>query len=133
MHPLRRSLLALCTLALLAPFPGPARAAAVAGEATARMEQGPQGPRIYAYYYLFWNADHWHDKLGPNYPYGRDNLPLPATLEPGGCGAKSKYRDNELFDVPAHRLWSQDNPALIEKDVRLAAEAGLAGFLANWH
>ncbi len=24
-----------------------------------------------AYYYLWWSKAHWHDKLGPNFPYGR--------------------------------------------------------------
>lgn len=120
-------------VALLVGSPAPALLAPLPGNSRAQLEPQQTGPRIYAYYYLWWNTDHWHDKLGPNYPYERDNLPLPATLEPGGCGAKSKFRGNQLFDVPAHRLWSQDNPALIEKDVRLAANAGLAGFLANWH
>ena len=88
-------------------------------------------PRIYAYYYLWWSDQHWKDKLGPNYPYERRPLPLPAKLGEGGCNARSKFEGNQLFDVPK-RLLSQDQPGVIERDVRNAAAAGLGGFLVNW-
>lgn len=131
----RRPGLVLLALGLLISTTGVARSAVLghgsAGEVT--VQQASRGPRIYAYYYTWWNKDHWHDKLGPNYPYERERLPLPATLEKGGCNAKSKYPENQLFDVPERHLWSQDNPRVIERDVRTAARAGLAGFLVNWH
>ena len=89
------------------------------------------GTRVYAYYYLWWSTNHWHDKLGSSYPYGASPLPLPATLDPSGCGAVSRYAGNQLTDVPA-ALYSQDDPGVIERDVRTAAAAGLAGFIVNW-
>jgi hypothetical protein len=89
------------------------------------------GTHVLAYYYLWWSTNHWHDKLGPSYPYGASPLPLPATLDASGCGAVSRYAGNQLTDVPA-ALYSQDDPGLIEKHVRAAAAAGLAGFLVNW-
>jgi hypothetical protein len=89
------------------------------------------GTHVFAYYYLWWSTSHWQDKLGSAYPYGASPLPLPATLDASGCGAVSRYTGNQLTDVPA-ALYSQDDPGLIEKHVRLAASAGLAGFLVNW-
>ena len=89
------------------------------------------GRRVYAYYYLWWSNNHWHDKLGSSYPYGAAPLPLPATLDGGGCGATSLYQGNQLTDVPS-ALYSQDDAGLIEQHVRAAAGAGLAGFIVNW-
>ena len=89
------------------------------------------GTHVYAYYYLWWSSAHWHDKLGASYPFGASPLPLPATLDVSGCGAVSRYPGNQLTDVPA-ALYSQDDPGLIERHVREAAGAGIAGFLVNW-
>ena len=33
-------------------------------------------PRVYAYYYLWWSAQHWQDKLGSNYPYTASPLQI---------------------------------------------------------
>jgi hypothetical protein len=88
-------------------------------------------PRAFAYYYLWWSADHWKSSLGRNYPVNASPMPLPATLDAGGCGTRSKYIGNHLTDVPSH-IYSQDNPGLIESDVRQAAAAGLTGFAVNW-
>lgn len=85
----------------------------------------------YAYYYLWWSTKHWHDKLGSAFPYGAKPLPLPATLAPSGCPPRSRYPGNQLTDVPA-ALFTQDDAAVIERDVRLAASSGLSGFLVNW-
>jgi hypothetical protein len=85
----------------------------------------------YAYYYLWWSSQHWHDKLGPAYPYGQRPLPLPATRPATECPPSSLFAGNQLTDVP-EALFSQDDPAVAERDVRSAAGAGLSGFLANW-
>lgn len=85
----------------------------------------------YAYYYLWWSTRHWHDKLGSAFPYGARPLPLPATLAPSGCPPRSRYLGNQLTDVPA-ALFTQDDAAVIERDVRLAASSGLSGFIVNW-
>jgi hypothetical protein len=84
-----------------------------------------------AYYYLWWSLDHWHDKLGPNFPYKESPLPLPATLNSIGCHARSRFARNRLTDVP-HALYGQDQHGVIERHVRQATKAGLDGFIANW-
>src|SRR3954468_23631158 len=84
-----------------------------------------------AYYYLWWSKDHWHDKLGHNFPYGRSPLPLPASLNAAGCDPHSHYAGNHITDVP-RALYSQDQPAVIEHHVRQARAAGLHGFIAKW-
>jgi hypothetical protein len=88
-------------------------------------------PPIFAYYYLWWSASHWKNKLGSKYPTTAATLPLPATVDASGCNARTLYSGNQLTDVPA-KLYSQDDPGVIEKDVRTAAKAGLAGFAVNW-
>src|SRR5512138_367856 len=86
---------------------------------------------VYAYYYLWWSDQHWEDKLGPNYPYKASPLPLPAKTDANGCSAVSKYKGNELLDVPT-KLISQDDPGAIEDDIRIAKKTGLTGFWLNW-
>jgi hypothetical protein len=71
-------------------------------------------PRVYAYYYLWWSAQHWKNKLGSNYPYNASPLPLPATTDADGCNAVSKYAGNQLVDVPS-KLVSQDEPGAIKR------------------
>jgi hypothetical protein len=88
-------------------------------------------PPVFAYYYLWWSANHWKSALGPNYPVTASPLPLPATLDSTGCGARSRYVGNTLTDVPG-RIYSQDDAGFIEADVRQAAAAGLTGFAVNW-
>lgn len=89
------------------------------------------GPRIFAYYYLWWSADHWRQALGSSYPLSANPLPLPASLDANGCNPSANYPGATLTDVPA-RIYSQDDPGFIEADVREAAAAGLAGFAVNW-
>ncbi len=87
--------------------------------------------RMFAFYYLWWDTQHWHSRLGPNYPYGGNPLPLPATLSADGCTVTNNYPGNQLTDV-ASPLWTQDDPAQISSDVALAAKTGLAGFAVSW-
>jgi len=91
----------------------------------------PSAAPVFAFYYLWWSTHHWHDKLGPAYPYGADPLPLPATLPASGCPPTSTYPGNQLTDVPT-QLWSQDDPGQIAADEQQAASAGLTGFAVNW-
>jgi hypothetical protein len=100
------------------------RAAATTATTTAK-------PRVFAYYYLWWSADHWRTSLGSHYPTTASPLPLPATLASNGCNPHSLYTGNHLTDVPAH-LYSQDDPGFIEADLRQAASFGLTGFIVNW-
>ncbi len=86
---------------------------------------------VYAYYYLWWSTQHWNDKLGPNYPYSASPLPLPATTDADGCNAVPNYSGDQLLDVPT-ALYSQDDPGVIENDIRTAKSAGVTGFWLNW-
>jgi hypothetical protein len=107
------------------PAPAPTTATPTA---TAR----PQGG-IFAYYYLWWSARHWHDKLGMSYAYSENPLPLPAVIGTDGCSTVSTYAGNQLTDVPASLAsQDQDDPVSVERDVRNAASAGLRGFFVNW-
>ncbi|HLO32226.1 MAG TPA: endo-1,3-alpha-glucanase family glycosylhydrolase [Anaerolineales bacterium] len=90
------------------------------------------GKPVYAYYYLWWSTQHWKDKLGANYPYTASPLPLPATTDADGCNAVSKYPGNQLIDIPS-ALFSQDDPGVIEGDIRTAKNAGISGFWLNWN
>jgi hypothetical protein len=87
--------------------------------------------RMFAFYYLWWDTQHWHARLGPNYPYSANPLPLPATISGGGCTVTNNYDGNQLTDV-ASPLWTQDDPAQIRSDVAQAAQTGLAGFAVSW-
>jgi hypothetical protein len=86
---------------------------------------------MFAFYYLWWDTQHWHARLGPNYPYSANPLPLPATLSGNGCTVTNNYPGNQLTDV-ASPLWTQDDPSQIRSDVALAAQTGLAGFAVSW-
>jgi hypothetical protein len=92
----------------------------------------PQGG-IFAYYYLWWSARHWHDKLGPAYAYADIPLPLPAVIGIDGCSTSTLYAGNQMTDVPTSlAAQDQDDPASVERDVRNAVSAGLGGFFVNW-
>jgi hypothetical protein len=84
-------------------------------------------------YYLWWSGSHWHDRLGPNYPYAASPNPLPATLDSTGCGTVSKYSGNTLTDVSQGLAYDQSKASTIEADVRLAASLGVTGFAVNWN
>jgi len=94
-------------------------------------EPSVNGKPVYAYYYLWWSEKHWHDKLGPNYPYDALPLPLPATTDADGCNPLSLYTGNQLLDV-SPELYIQDDPGVIEDDIRIAKDAGVNGFWLNW-
>jgi hypothetical protein len=100
-------------------------------KAKAAPQYATSSPRVYAYYYLWWSKKHWQDQLGSSYPYTVSPLPLPASTDANGCGPASRYTGNHLLDVPA-RLYGQDDPGVIERDIRSAKGAGLSGFWLNW-
>jgi Glycosyl hydrolase family 71 len=87
---------------------------------------------VYAYYYLWWSANHWRNKLGPNYPYNASPPPLPARTDWNGCNAVSNYAGNQLLDVGINTLFSQDVAAVIQWDIQAAKNAGITGFWVNW-
>jgi hypothetical protein len=87
---------------------------------------------FFVIYYLWWSTNHWHAKLGPDYPYTKTPNPLPATLDASGCNAKTLYRGNQVTDVSQKLAYQQDDPQVILNDVRLAASSGVTGFAINW-
>jgi hypothetical protein len=105
--------------------------AATAAGVTVTNDAATTTSPVFAYYYLWWSLSHWNDMLGPNYPVSANPLPLPSTLDSGGCNPASSFAGNRLTDVP-YRLYSQDDVGFIEADVRQAAAAGLTGFAVNW-
>src|ERR1700737_2446304 len=59
--------------------PTPTQPATSSSSPTASTPQGPLVPDargVYIHYYLFWSAQHWRDRLGPNYPTNASPLPL---------------------------------------------------------
>jgi hypothetical protein len=100
---------------------------------TAGAGQASNSKPVFAYYYLWWSRKHWLDRLGSNYPYNATPNPLPASLDAGGCSAVSLYPGNTLTDVSQGLAYDQNDPAVIERDVRLAAGANLGGFVVNWN
>lgn len=104
-----------------------------ASERESRARQISSSKPVFAYYYLWWSRNHWVDRLGPNFPYGVTPNPLPATLDAGGCSAVSRYPGNTLTDVSQGLAYDQNNREVIERDVRQAAAANLAGFAVNWN
>jgi len=108
-----------------------APSAATSSVSVSAQPSAPSHAPVFAFYYLWWSLKHWHDKLGPGYPYAANPLPVPASLPSDGCPPKSEYAGNQLTDVPTH-LWSQDDPGRIQADEQQAAGAGLTGFALNW-
>ena len=87
---------------------------------------------VFAIYYMWWDRQHWLSHLGRRYPATAAAAPLPATLDRSGCGAVSRYPGNVETDVSRGLAYDQSKPQTITRDVRLAAQAGLAGFVVNW-
>lgn len=87
---------------------------------------------MYAYYYLWWTTQHWQTTLGTRFPYSQSPLPLPASLDAGGCNPSSLYSGNIETDTPA-TLFSQDDPSQVTYDVQSAIAAGLSGFAVDWY
>jgi hypothetical protein len=66
--------------ASVAAQPSPTKPATGAGVKAAAFARSSQ-EGMYAYYYLWWDTQHWQTMLGANYPYGQSPLPLPAVLD----------------------------------------------------
>ncbi|HEV7205054.1 MAG TPA: hypothetical protein VGN18_10605 [Jatrophihabitans sp.] len=111
--------------------------AAVASGSTTPGATGSKAPTtrhapVFAIYYLWWDHHHWTSHLGSAYPVTAPAPPLPATLDASGCGTVNRFAGNVETDISPGLAYDQDNPATIVRDVRLAAAAGLAGFIVNW-
>ena len=87
---------------------------------------------VFAIYYLWWDRQHWTSRLGPAYPVAAGGLPLPAALDVSGYGTVNHFAGNVETDVSPGLAYDQNNPDTVRRDVRLAASAGLTGFVVNW-
>lgn len=92
----------------------------------------PGKPPVYLHYYLWWTAQHWHDKLGSSYPYGARPPILPGTLGASGCRATVAFRGASIVDVPSEGLSDQSDPATFDRHIAAAAGAGVRGFVVSW-
>jgi hypothetical protein len=97
---------------------------------------GPQGPSagatVYLHYYLWWTPQHWHDKLGPGFPYVATAPPPPGRTDATGCNPEVFYPGSQLVDVPAEGLYDQGQAATFDAHISRASAAGVSGFLASW-
>lgn len=119
-----------------APTPTPTTStstgpAAQSGGPPSTTAPGRSAP-VFAIYYLWWDRQHWTSRLGRGYPTTDTGQTLPATLDASGCATRTSYPGNVETDVSPGLSYDQDNPAVISRDVRLAAHTGLAGFVVNW-
>jgi hypothetical protein len=89
-------------------------------------------PAVYVHYYMWWTTQHWHDKLGPAYPFGSASLPIPGSLDAAGCNPKGFFGGTQIVDLPTEGLYDQSQAATFEHHVDLANRAGLKGFLVSW-
>ncbi len=101
---------------------------------------GPSTPQLYVLYYLWWSTYHWHNTLGPNYPYSQAASavangampPLPGTVGANGCGAKASYSGDSLIDVPSEGLYDQASGSTFDYHIRLAVSHSITGFIVDW-
>jgi hypothetical protein len=87
---------------------------------------------VFAFYYLWWDRQHWLSHLGSHYPAMSRPDPLPATVDAAGCQSRSLFAGNVETDVSQALAYDQSTRQTVNDDVRLAAKTGLAGFLVNW-
>jgi hypothetical protein len=107
------------------PSPSTTRAAAASPSPT----PGAKAP-VYLDYYLWWTTQHWHDKLGPNYPYA--TLPIPGTVDASGCNPRVYYKGSQIVDLPSEGLYDQAQGSTFDRHISLATAAGVSGFMASW-
>jgi hypothetical protein len=105
-------------------------AASPAGAPSATVAQS--GPAVYLHYYIWWTANHWRDKLGPNYPTQASPLPLPGSIGSNGCNPQAGYRGATIVDIPAEGLYDQHLASTFDHHIQLASDAGVRGFLVDW-
>lgn len=122
------ALVSSCTAGSTRPNP-PSTGAATSSSSN----PSPQPPApIFAIYYLWWDRSHWLSHLGPRYPVTAAPPPLPATLDASGCSTAERFPGNVVTDVSPQLAYDQSDPRTIQRDVELAAGAGLRGFVVNW-
>jgi hypothetical protein len=87
---------------------------------------------VYLHYYLWWTRQHWHEKLGPGFPYVAATPPPPGRTDGTGCNPQVFYPGSQLVDVPAEGLYDQDQGGTFDAHIAEASAAGVSGFLASW-
>ena len=110
------------------------------GQAPARTAGPPRTPPppatsgqpVYLHYYLWWTPQHWRSKLGPAYPLGAADPPLPGKMDEAGCNPQVSYSGAQIVDLPAEGLYDQGQPDTYTHHIDLAWRAGVKGFLVSW-
>ena len=87
---------------------------------------------VYLYYYMWWTPAHWLAKLGPQYPSGSTQLPLPGSTNAQGCSPTAAFAGASIVDVPQQGLYDQNQASSYEVQIEEAVQAGVTGFLASW-
>jgi len=91
-------------------------------------------------YYLWWSTYHWHNTLGPNYPYTQEAAdiasgatpPLPGTLGANGCNEQPSYAGDSIVDIPNEGLYDQAQGSTFDHHIAVAASHSITGFIVDW-
>jgi hypothetical protein len=118
---------------LTAPGNGATKApSATPHSAVTPKRQATTAPPVYLHYYLWWTPQHWKSKLGPDYPYGASQPPLPGKLDADACNPQVSYAKAQVVDLPAEGLYDQGDQSTFTRHITLAWQAGIQGFLVSW-
>ena len=106
--------------------------AGAASRSTGAVPPARPGSNAYVHYYLWWSIQHWHDKLGPAYPYTANPLPLPGSTDATGCNPSLRFPGATIVDLPSEGLYNQDLASTYDLHIATAAAAGVRGFVVSW-
>jgi hypothetical protein len=120
------------TAAAVHSTPASSPTAAVSPTTAVSPEGKVTGPAVYLHYYLWWTPEHWQQKLGPNYPYSAAPPPIPGTIGSDACNPRVNYAGSTIVDIPTEGLYDQNVAATLDLHIKLASDAGVRGFLADW-
>jgi len=101
---------------------------------------GPSTPQMYVLYYLWWSTYHWHNTLGPNYPYSQESAdisagtppPLPGTIDSTGCNEHPSYSGDTIVDIPSVGLYDQAQASTFDHQISVAVSHSITGFIVDW-
>jgi len=110
----------------------PAASPSPVASVTPSPSASPPRTIVYLYYYLWWTPEHWLAKLGPQYPAGSTQPPLPGSTNAEGCNPTTNYAGATIVDVPQQGLYNQAQASSYQLQIEEAVQAGVTGFLASW-
>ncbi|HEX5272098.1 MAG TPA: hypothetical protein VFW33_16490 [Gemmataceae bacterium] len=123
-----------------APGTNPANQPGANATLTSTTLTGPAKPQMYVLYYLWWSTYHWHNTLGPNYPYTQLQAdisagtppPLPGTVDASGCNEHPTFTGSQIVDIPSVGLYDQAQASTFDKQIALATSHSITGFIVDW-